>query len=715
MSLLEPVTLQGRFPGESPRDFEDDQAGLQAFADATLLGAYATVRQFCAKHPTGTAHLAAVGASSTIISCLLGRHVLWDLRNPWARFNDTFLYSNGHGPEVIYQCLWRLFPDAVPEEWVKSRCMVGGTPSHPEGIWQDGRPVSVLPYRGMSADLAGDVARAPAFVLCDYLRALGEKRDGLHPFRPHVWVIASDGCVAEPEFWSAVNTIGQRGFDNITLIVVDNLSSLSGSTFARYKFSSTTTARAAASGWKTYSIFGHRLDEVDETLTLTRRDAGPSLVWARTLSAYGLPDERKPRTHGAPISQSDLEHVLRRFTGDPHADPFHTSEMLAAFCEQRRLDLARDAELLEEVVPDITKPPTFPIRLRGDGEPSSFAALVDGAELDGPSFVPRNFLREVLLPRAEEVSRRRGRSILYVSPDIGTSTGCERGRIITPFDPDPDARVFDVGANEQGAAHVAEAINSDLTGQFIALESTFLCYNSRTWPAVNNALRRGLPYRAIRSHADKGLGTDGPTHAGDREVTAIRIGLGCYDYVCATPREMAFGLARTIDAVNGAHFVIFPRQGLAIPEPDGPCREAELEQGVYTYRRYGRSEPALFVVGSGTGLSMGAQLCQRLLDQHGLDSQLLSGFSISLFHERTWPERIQTLPAGAKVIWIDPVENDNPNVAGMLDTTPDRMIHAGMTSLYWPCLAPDDPELWRIDGLDGDGLLEKALALHARD
>jgi len=713
MTQVEPVTLEGRFAGESPRSFEEDYAGLQAFADATLLGAYATVREFCRKHATGTAHLAAVGASSTIVSCLIGRHLLWDLRNPWARFNDTFLYSNGHGPEAIYQCLWRLFPEVIPEEWARNRCVVGGSPSHPEGIWKDGRPISVLPYRGMSADLAGDVARAPGFVLCDYLRALIEKRHGLAPYRPHVWVVASDGCVAEPEFWSAVQTIGQRGFRNITLIVVDNLSSLSGATFSRYKFSSTTNARAAASGWKTYAIFGHRLDEVDEALTLTRRDGGPSLVWARTLSAFGLPDERKPRTHGAPISEEDLQSVLRRFRGDPHADPYETSPELEEFCRRRRRDLEKDAELLEGLVPGITRAPSFPIRLRREGEPSASAVLLGRDELDWKSFVPRSYLRDHLLPRAEALCARRGRTLLYISPDIGTSTGCERGKIITPFDPSPDGRVFDVGANEQGAAHVAEAINSDLCGRFVALESTFLCYNSRAWPAVNNALRRGLPYRAVRSHADKGLGTDGPTHAGDREVTAIRVGIDCFDYVCATPRELAFALGRTLDAVSGAHFVIYPRQELAIPETDETFSESKLAQGVYLYRSYGSGAPVLHVVGSGTGLAMGAALCERLLAAHGLPTRLLSGFSISLFDQASWAERTAILPADAKILWIDPVENCNPNVAGMLNTTPDRMIHAGMTSLYWPCLAPDAPALWAFDGLDTAGLVEKALALHA--
>ncbi len=713
MNQLGIVTLGNRFPGESPRDFDDEYPGLQAFADAALLGAYATVREFCKKHPSGTAHLAANGASSTIAACLIGRHLLWDLRNPWARFNDTFLYSNGHGPEVIYHCLWRLFPDVIPESWVKNRCALEGSPSHPEGLWHEGRPVSVLPYRGMSADLAGDVARAPGFALRDYLMGLAERQEGLEPFRPHIWIMASDGCVAEPEFWSAVETIGQRGFANVTLIVVDNLSSLSGGTYSRYKFSSSTTARAAASGWKTYSIFGHRLDEVDETLTLTRRDGGPSLVWARTLSAFGLPDERKPRTHGAPISEEDLQHVLRRFRGDPHADPYAASDELIEFCDRRRDDLAQDARLLEELVPGIAEPPTFPIRLRAEGEPSSFGTLYQEEERGWKRFVPRKYLRDLLLPRAEAICEARGRSLLYISPDIGTSTGCERGAVVTPFDPSPAARVFDIGANEQGAAHIAEAINSDLAGPFLALESTFLCYNSRSWPAVNNALRRGLPYRAVRSHADKGLGTDGPTHAGDREVTAIRVGIDCYDYVCANPRELAFALSRTLDAVSGAHFVIFPRQELAIPEMAGACSEATLEQGVYEYRRYGQGEAALFVVGSGTGLSMGARLCERLAEEHGLGSRLFSGFSISLFHQRSWQERTAILPADSKVLWIDPVENCNPNVAGMLNTTPDRMLHAGMTALYWPCLAPDDPALWRFDGLDPDGLVEKALALHA--
>ena len=104
-----------------------------------------------------------------MLTVLLGRHALWDLSNPWAAYNDTVLYSNGHGPEVLYQLLWRLFPERVPGDWVKDRCVVGGSPSHPEGIWRRGVPDSVLPYRGMSGDLGGDAARAPGLALLDLM------------------------------------------------------------------------------------------------------------------------------------------------------------------------------------------------------------------------------------------------------------------------------------------------------------------------------------------------------------------------------------------------------------------------------------------------------------------------------------------------------------------------------------------------------------------
>ena len=50
-------------------------------------------------------------------------------------------------------------------------------------------------------------------------------------------------------------------------------------------------------------------------------------------------------------------------------------------------------------------------------------------------------------------------------------------------------------------------------------------------------------------------------------------------------------------------------------------------------------------------------------------------------------------------------------MAGLLNTLPGRMLHAGVKDLYYPCLASDDPELWKFDGLDTQSLLERTLAL----
>jgi transketolase len=702
---MKSVMIDGRYPGQSPRTWDEDYEGMQALFDACLLGAYAVCRKF-----RGGVHAAAIGASSHVLTVLLGRHALWDLGNPWAAFNDTVLYSNGHGPEVLFQLLWRLFPEHVPEDWVKNRCVVGGSPSHPEGRWRRGVPDSVLPYRGMSADLGGDAARAPGLALMDLLQAGRDTRNGGTGHVPHVWVILSDGCVAEPETWGAIETIGQRRFPNVTFLVVDNLASLAGYTSRRYKFQSSTVPRAAASGWATYQCTGHYMEELDEAFTAARGDESPSLIWTRTLSAYGLPDERKARTHGASITPGDFRHVMERFGRAPDSDPFAVGDALSKFLARRRQDIAADVESLERRVPGIAAVPSFGMGAT-DALAEAIRRLSDPADHELRSFTPRDFLRDRVLPRAEALCRHRGETLIYVSPDIGTSTGVERGTPIVPSGDDPEARVLDLGANEAGAAHVAEALNSQPHRGVLAVESTFLCYHSRTVAAVNNALRRGLPYRAVRSHADKGLGTDGPTHYADTEVHRMRLGQDQYEYLCATPEELVFGMARLLSATEGAHFVVYPRQTLPVPERGKGFGQGRLLDGVYPYRQYGPGRPEVYVVGSGMGLSMGANLCAALAEGEGVSSLLLSGFSISLFHRLAWSKRTEIIPEGSSVVWIDPTETSNPDVAGMLNTLPSRMLHAGVKSLYFPCLAPDDPELWKFDGLDTPSLVERTLRL----
>jgi transketolase len=565
----------------------------------------------------------------------------------------------------------------------------------------------------MSGDLGGDAARAPGLALLELIQHKNDERNGRAGHLPHVWVVVSDGCVAEPETWAAVETIGQRRFPNVTFIVVDNLASLAGYTSRRYKFQATTVPRAAASGWATYTCTGHYMEELDEAFTAARGDQRPSLIWTRTLSAFGLPDERKARTHGASITPEDFRHVMRRFDRRPDSDPFAVSDSLARFLAQRRTDLQADVAHLEQHIPGITAAPVFPVHA-DDAWDVTLACLSDPLDCRLTRFTPRDFFREHVLPRAEALCRNRGETLLYVSPDIGTSTGLERGALIVPYNDDPEARVLDLGADEAGAAHVAEALNSQPHRKVLAIESTFLCYHSRTVAAVNNALRRGLPYRAVRSHADKGLGTDGPTHYADTEVHRMRLGKNQYEYVCATPEELAFGMVRLLAATDGAHFVIYPRQTLRVPEKGKPFQPSRLQDGVYPYRDYGEGAPTLFVVGSGTGLSMGADLCAALAEQEGLSTRLLSGFSISLFHDLPYEKRTEIIPEGSFVVWIDPVETSNPNVAGLLGTLPSRMLHAGVNSLYFPCLASDDPELWKFDGLDTPSLVERTLQLIER-
>jgi hypothetical protein len=224
-------------------------------------------------------------------------------------------------------------------------------------------------------------------------------------------------------------------------------------------------------------------------------------------------------------------------------------------------------------------------------------------------------------------------------------------------------------------------------------------------------LRRGLPYRAVRSHADKGLGTDGPTHYADTEVHRMRLGKNQYEYVCATPEELSFGMARLLAASDGAHFVIYPRQTLRVPEKSKRFHQSQLQDGVYPYQEYGPNAPQVFVVGSGSGLAMGADLCAALAEREGLSTLLLSGFSIALYHDLPYEKRTAIIPEGALVVWIDPVESSNPNVAGLLNTLPGRMLHAGVERLYFPCLASDDPELWKFDRLDTPSLVERTLQL----
>src|SRR3954452_1199260 len=163
------------------------------------------------------------------------------------------------------------------------------------------------------------------------------------------------------------------------------------------------------------------MEELDEAFAAARRDQQPSLIWARTLSAYGLPDERKARTHGASITPSDFGHVMKRFERLPGSDPFAVSDRLSRFLARRRKDIQEDVDYLEGCIPGIAAAPIF--QTRGpDSLDETVRALTHPEDCQLGSFTPRDFLRDDVLPRAEDLCRHRGEILIYVSPDIGTST-----------------------------------------------------------------------------------------------------------------------------------------------------------------------------------------------------------------------------------------------------------------------------------------------------
>ena len=153
----------------------------------------------------------------------------------------------------------------------------------------------------------------------------------------------------------------------------------------------------------------------------------------------------------------------------------------------------------------------------------------------------------------------------------------------------------------------------------------------------------------------RGWGPMGPRTTRIRKCTACALGRNQYEYVCATPEELVFGMARLLDAVDGAHFLVYPRQTLRIPAKDECLPHGRVQDGVYPYKEYGNGRPLVYRRRLGDGTLHGRGSLAALAEREGLSSLLLSGFSISLFHDLPYEKRTEISPKGptssGSILW----------------------------------------------------------------
>jgi transketolase len=178
---------------------------------------------------------------------LYGRVLRVDPKNPEWPDRDRFILSKGHGPVAYYAILAHL--GFFPEAWLDDFMGWGGKlGSHPDRVLVPGVEAS-------TGSLGHGLPMSVGVALALRAKGLTEQR---------VVVLAGDAELNEGSNWEAILLAPVRKLSNLTLVVVDNHSSLGvpmGSWQARFE----------SFGWSTRVVDGHDHDALEEAFR--ERDA----------------------------------------------------------------------------------------------------------------------------------------------------------------------------------------------------------------------------------------------------------------------------------------------------------------------------------------------------------------------------------------------------------------------------------------------------------
>ncbi|NQS89532.1 transketolase [Patescibacteria group bacterium] len=252
----------------------------------------------------GGSHIPCALSIIDIITCLYGKVLNIDARNPKDPRRDKFVLSKGHGVAALYVVLSEM--GFFPESELKRYCSVGGIlGGHPDSTKVPGIEAS-------TGSLGHGFSVAVGF-------ALANKIDEIES---SVYCLVGDGECNEGSIWEAAMSAAHYNLDNLTLIIDNNKLQISGFTkdvLDPLSF----VEKFNAFGFNTVEIDGHSFEEISNAFEKKFDNGKPKAIVANTVKGKGISymeNERKwhgmfPIKEEAKVAKNDLENKVHQLEG----------------------------------------------------------------------------------------------------------------------------------------------------------------------------------------------------------------------------------------------------------------------------------------------------------------------------------------------------------------------------------------------------------------
>lgn len=244
-------------------------------------------------HPGGSL------SAADIVAALYFREMNIDPKNPKWEDRDRFVLSKGHVCPIQYSALGML--GFFPEEELHTLRQEGSIlQGHPDMKKCPGIDIST-----------GSLGQG---LSCGVGMAIAGKRDE-KDYR--VFVIVGDGECNEGQIWEAIMTASKYKLDNLVVFVDNNNLQLDGYSYEvmpNLDFSE----KFKSFGFETYTIDGHNMEEIIETLDTIRssKNGKPKCVIANTIKGKGVSYmEDVCGWHGVAPNNEEYKQAIKELEG----------------------------------------------------------------------------------------------------------------------------------------------------------------------------------------------------------------------------------------------------------------------------------------------------------------------------------------------------------------------------------------------------------------
>lgn len=651
--------------------------------------AIATIRGLAMDAP----HAARSGHQGTAMALAPLAHVLWqrimtyDPADPDWPDRDRFILSAGHASILLYSMLHLTGYTVSLDDIRNFRQWGSATPGHPEARHLPGVEVTTGPLgQGFANGVGMGIAER-------WLR----HRFGNDLCNHHIFVICSDGDLAEGVSHEAASLAGHLGLGRLIYIYDDNRVSIDGTTDEW--LSDDPVKRFDSYGWHTQQL-GEAGEDLDALETALREamavEDSPSLLVLRSHIAHPSPElTDHPSTHGYALFDEEIASA-KAAIGIPEDETFwvpseaqEVYEPAAARGREARLGWEKRLEALDSKtrseyetalegrVQGVSSKERSETPENGQtSEADEAAGTAKTSQTNSAINWPPSFQQgEQIATRV--ASNKCLKTLAALNPHIvaggadltgNTGTKLADAKLVSRDCADGQQLYFGVREHAMAATIVGMARH----GGIFPVGGTFLVFSDYMRPSVRLAAMCGAKAVFAWSHDSVAVGEDGPTHQPIEHLASLRA-IPRLSVIRPADATETVGAWQAAAASNGPTALILTRQGVPVLDQtsaEGVAKGAYvLETHMPASAKSSASEitassalpadahspanaPDIALIGTGSEVALCLEAAQ-MLARDGIVAQVVSMPSWDLFAAQPESYRVSVLPQGVPALSVE--------------------------------------------------------------